>query len=390
MPLVHIDLTTSRQYVGKNAVGIVRTEREIASDFLRNSPDARFFHYEAARNAFVAIPRDEAAAILLGQASPRTAEAPAPEILTGFEPGSVVLSCGLVWDHNFLELLYGMKQRDGFRVVQVVYDVIPTIMPEYCVPGMDVQFPKFVLDAAWTADAIYCISDSTLEDVRRFLDGADAPVPALRRFELGSDVSPGPAAASRPAADLRPGRFVLYVSTIEPRKNHQMLFNIWRTLLEEMGPDLPTLVLVGKPAWNSADLMAMMGLCTRLVPGQLRVLDGVSDGELNWLYENCRFTVYPSLYEGWGLPVRESFLHGKLCLCSANSGTAEAGAGCSVPLDPLDYAAWLREIRHFIRDDKALRRQEKRIAAEFHPVRWSEAAARFRSGLLADAAALGS
>ena len=79
----------------------------------------------------------------------------------------------------------------------------------------------------------------------------------------------------------------------------------------------------------------------------------VSDAALAWLYRECAFTLYPSFYEGWGLPVSESLAHGKFCIASTAPALVEAGQGLTKHIDPLDFVAWksaIVELGTFTRD----------------------------------------
>lgn len=418
-----IDLTTSREYKGHNPVGIVRTEREIAKAFLSSGHSVGFFRFDATRKILWTIPRTEAAAIVgasksgafdaqssgvavpcpdtttderlctyLGQLHDwleasakkapvsRSLSAPHEEQLELFD-GDVVISAGLLWDGNFLEVIYAQKQSRELLVIQVIYDIIPILMPEFCVPGMNIRFPKFLLDAAWTADALYCISDCTLRDVGNYLRDHALPEPRLSRIELGADpLHPqnNPTALSR---TLKPGGFILYVSTIEPRKNHAMLFHVWRILFERELEHLVPLVIVGRHGWNATDLISMMQASERLYPQYVKIMTEVSDADLDWLYRNANFTVYPSLYEGWGLPVAESLARGKLCIAAETSSIPEVSAGLAELIDPLDTVAWTRAIGHFLRTPLDVVARERSIRERYRIVSWDDAMLRFVSSV---------
>lgn len=88
------------------------------------------------------------------------------------------------------------------------------------------------------------------------------------------------------------------------------MFQVWARLLREKAyEDIPTLVFAGRPASMVEDLMQQMEN-TEYLDGKVRLIREPSDEELRGLYRNCLFTVFPSLYEGWGLPVTESLLLG--------------------------------------------------------------------------------
>ena len=103
----------------------------------------------------------------------------------------------------------------------------------------------------------------------------------------------------------------------------------------------------------------------------------VSDEELDALYDNCMFTIYPSLYEGWGLPISESLGKGKLCVCSNTSSMPEAGREFALYIDPTNPAAAFETVKGLIEDRGRLASLNLRIRQEFVPKPWTEAAAEY-------------
>jgi len=108
--------------------------------------------------------------------------------------------------------------------------------------------------------------------------------------------------------------------------------------------------------------------------GHIMLFEGPTDAELAALYRGCRFTLFPSLYEGWGLPVTESLSFGKPCIASNSTSLPEAGGGMVRYFDPEDMAEATRVVRAVIEDRDGLRAWEERIRREFRPIAWSESA----------------
>ncbi len=237
------------------------------------------------------------------------------------------------------------------------------------------------------ADLVVCISEATRRDFVAWAaarGGARGTVATLR---LGDDRPATPPAAPPPElADLVPGRFVLAVSTIQVRKNYDLLYALWRRLRERDTPDLPVLVIAGRRGWLASDLLTLIEK-DKLTEGHIRICDDPDDTALAWLYANCRFTLYPSLYEGWGLPIAESLAYGKACIASETSSMPEVGRGLALHLDPLDFMAWQREIERLIADDARLAALEARIRAGFRPHSWAASGAELLA--LVDATAAG-
>jgi glycosyltransferase involved in cell wall biosynthesis len=170
----------------------------------------------------------------------------------------------------------------------------------------------------------------------------------------------------------------LLVSTIEPRKGHRMIYEAWLKLLAEGVPQRANLKLVfcGCIGWMVGDLMRELRDDAR-VAGNLVVITDADDATLWTLYRDAAFCLYPSRYEGFGLPVIEAFSHGKAVLASSGGAVPEVVRDFSPCLDPGDAAAWQRMLRTWIEEPAARAPYEQRIRAAFHHPTWDEAAERF-------------
>lgn len=298
---------------------------------------------------------------------------PQPPQQAAFHVGDCWVSLGLDWDTLDQRALYEAKLRYGLQITLMCYDVIPALFPQLVVlpPG---NFAAYITDAAWCADRFICISEHTRQDLETLLKHLGAPVPNTHVVHLGSEVASDQ--PSRPPrtfgsrTDQRP--FVLFVSTIERRKNHEVLYRAW-VRLREQGIAPYRLVFVGMRGWGVTDLMQDLHLDPR-VQGDIVLLDRVDDAELAWLYQHCAFTVFPSLYEGWGLPLVESLAWGKFCLASQAASLPEAGGPWAEYLDPWDLPAWVERLAYYMSHPDAVAAHEAHIRREFQAPRWADAA----------------
>ena len=290
--------------------------------------------------------------------------------------GDVAFCLGEIWAPDHLAALRDWHERSHVRLVVVLYDLTPVLFPHWFSDrDLPAQFEAYLEYLRTAVDGVACISEATRRD---FLDwaaargGARGRVAAIR---LG-DRRPAAAPACAPdgLAGLAPGRFVLSVSTIQVRKNYDLLYALWRRFCEKGTPDLPVLVIAGRRGWLVDDLLTLIE-CDPLTAGHIVICDDPDDAALAWLYQNCRFTLYPSLYEGWGLPIAESFAYGKACIASDTSSMPEASQGLAIHVDPLDFVAWEREVASLIADDARLAALEGAIRARFRLHSWDDAAA---------------
>jgi glycosyltransferase involved in cell wall biosynthesis len=136
---------------------------------------------------------------------------------------------------------------------------------------------------------------------------------------------------------------------------------------------VPVLVFAGRIGWLVQDLMQQLRN-TAFLNGKIVLVEEPTDAELVALYRGCRFTLFPSFYEGWGLPVTESLAFGKPCIISNRTSLPEAGGSLARYFDPEDVADAEHVIRATIEDPEGLAQWEARIVREFRPVPWEDSA----------------
>ena len=301
--------------------------------------------------------------------------------------GDILAVLGSPWfELDYAELAGHARGRLGMRIMVLLYDVIPVQRPEWADRGTTRVYRDWYTTVLPLADVVFAISRATATDVTAWCkrDGIRLrnPVRALRlgtgfggsRANVATDAE---TAASIPSSLLNvlQGRpYVLFVSTIEARKNHMLLFRAWRRLSEEMAPgQLPDLVFAGKVGWMVSDLMNQIENSSSL-NGRLHVIENLADRELKAVYAGCLFTVFPSFYEGWGLPVSESLAMGKPCISSNATSLPEAGGTLARYFDPTDLNDACRVIRATIEDKAGLSNWQDEIRSSFQPVSWQATA----------------
>ena len=182
------------------------------------------------------------------------------------------------------------------------------------------------------------------------------------------------APVSKEVRDILDERFLLFVSTIERRKNHEVLYRAYHLIRKE-NPEakLPRLVFVGMEGWGVSELMSDIRL-DPLTKGDIVILPHVSDSELSLLYAHCQAFLYPSLYEGWGLPISEALQFGRPVLSSNAGSIPEVGGNLVRYLDPWSPREWADEILKIVNGETDLESWSKNIASTFVPHEWSSAA----------------
>jgi len=270
-----------------------------------------------------------------------------------FSPKTVLVNLGTSWsDRNYLLDIRISRARDGVVYVPLVFDLIPVIGPQWFMQSLVRDYRTWFGSLLHSADGFLAISQATRDDLVRVSVDWSAPVPpeSVPVVRLDGDFrQASPDGNSLQNYGLEPGRYVLLVSTLEPRKNHQNAFEAWLALADTLGEaHVPRLVCVGGRGWLNEDLHRML----RDRPALRRmviILHGIPDDTLATLYEHCLFALYPSFYEGWGLPVSEALSYGKVPAISGVSSLPEAGGRFAQyfdPGDPADIAATVRALLH--------------------------------------------
>ncbi len=292
-----------------------------------------------------------------------------------FARGDVLLFAGENWSNYDFDVIARLRRERDILVATVCQDLIPIVRPEFFDSEEFVEKVRRYADfLVREVDLVVAISRSTASDLSQHAARRGGMHGRIAVVQQGADFAASrvPRRPSEPP-HLEPGRFVLSVSTIQPRKNFELLYRVWRRLAEDGIAGVPTLIIVGQSGHGSTELLRQIAgdAYTRKT---ISVLHGASDEELAWLYQNCLWTLYPSFYEGWGLPISESLAYGKYCLASNSSSLPEAGAGLIKHLDPLDLMAWRNAVIDLINSPGQLERLEKSIRTQYRLMTWAHSA----------------
>ena len=240
--------------------------------------------------------------------------------------------------------------------VAVFHDAIALKFPELTPPKTVARFPAYLAELA-AFDGVAAVSEDSraaLADYWRW-SGQSNPPPVVA-IPLGIDLPPAaPAAPSAQRSTLKaqPPPAVLCVGSIEGRKNHLALLEACERLWSAGAVFTLHLVGLAQPQTGAAALARLRALQAAGRP--LRYDGPVDEAALAAAYAACTFTVYPSLIEGFGLPVIESLVRGKPCVCSAHGALGESArdGGC-LTLDRVDADTLAPALDSLLRDPARL------------------------------------
>jgi glycosyltransferase involved in cell wall biosynthesis len=288
------------------------------------------------------------------------------------QPGDILVSLGAAWGiPQYMKHIAQAKRRYGMKYAILIHDLIPIEYESFVEQQQAAQFRNWLEEAMCFADIVLTISKYSRDTLIKVARDAGWRLP---RVEV---VPPGYGLSDRltiptPTKARFPPRFVLCVSTIEIRKNHWLLVRVWRRLLERYGAEaVPMLIFAGKIGWSVDDLLAELRSNYHLDSKILLVSD-LSDAELQECYRSCLFTIYPSLCEGWGLPVAESLAQGKLCAASNRTSIPEVGGNLADYFDPTNDDDAFAKIERLIFDTEYLKTREAQLRAKYRPQTWAD------------------
>ncbi len=289
-------------------------------------------------------------------------------------PEDTILSVGN-YTGGHAGTIAALKRQQGFRYVSMRHDLIVVSHPQYFVDEHVAGSREHWHTILPMAERIL-VNSRTVE--RELCDYCRAQGIALRdvaRVRPGSNLAGLKPAAKLPAG-LRPGRYALFVATIEPRKGHAMMLDVWQRLVEKGVPQRRgyKLVIVGSPGWKTTDLQKRLADPVPFA-GTLLHLTGAGDGLLARLYRDCAFGLLPSICEGFGMPLIESFACGRTMIVSTGGSLPEIAGPFAPCLAPTDQSAWQAMLERWIEDDAARAPYEAAIRDSFRPVSWDQAAA---------------
>ncbi|MBC7760804.1 MAG: glycosyltransferase family 4 protein [Candidatus Saccharibacteria bacterium] len=272
----------------------------------------------------------------------------------------------LAWQHGFTRipgkgmvhapsLLAPLHRHDRInnesdQIVVTIHDVVPWTHPETLTPHGVTWHKAMARRAQKYADAIVTPTHAVALQLSELFDFDDRvrviPGAVGSKFQVPVDE------AARAERLELPDRYILSVGTLEPRKGIQPLI---RALAAEGDVGLP-LLIAGPQGWGELDVTAL-ALEAGLAPDRVRAMGRLADADLAVALDRATVFVFPSLAEGFGLPVIEAFHFGTPVVHSDDPAVVEvaAGAGVSVALSPADkYPERLAEAIASVVNDTAL------------------------------------
>nr|WP_218627484.1 glycosyltransferase [Caballeronia sp. dw_19] len=281
---------------------------------------------------------------------------------TAFERGILLHT-----SHNGMEFqrYYRAMERRNVRSVFMVHDLIPLTHAEYCRPAVDQAHRQRIRTALEHADGLIVNSRFTLDSLIAEAQQAHLRMPPAVIAHLASGL-PVRAHGKRPIDTP----YFVFLSTIEPRKNHWLILHVWRRIVEEYGNAAPKLVIIGRRGWECENVIDMLERCVAL-KGVVIEEASCSDERLSTYLQYAQALLFPSFVEGYGMPLVEALELQVPVLASDIDVFHEIAGDIPEYIDPLDGLGWIAQIKEYMQPESRARAAQLDRAKHFRPPTWT-------------------
>lgn len=261
--------------------------------------------------------------------------------------------------HSGLEKTYYAQflQRSALKPLYSVHDLIPVTHPEYCRPG-EAERHRVRMDTMLsTGQGVIASSAATLAEFAAYALANSRPMPETAVALLAP--ARLPEVFAPPKLDAP---YFVFLGTIEPRKNHWLLLQLWRQLIERLGQAAPRLVIIGQRGWECENVVDLLERCETL-KGFVFERPACSDSELACWLRHSRALLFPTFAEGYGMPLAEALSMGVPVIASDLSVFREIAGEVPEYVDPLDGQRWKQLVVEYAQPQSSMRqRQSERMA----------------------------
>lgn len=280
------------------------------------------------------------------------------------DAGSVLLNTG----HSGLDSVeYAKRTRlYGLLPLYFLHDLIPVSHPEYGRPGEAEKHRRRLRTMLTTARGVIVNSSATGQELDAYASNQGLSVPPWVVAHLAPARFPPPS-LERPMHEP----YFVVLGTIEARKNHLLLLNIWRQMVLELGERAPRLVIIGQRGWECEQVLDMLDRCETLKTAVIELASCDDAALVTWLH-HAQALLFPSFVEGYGIPLVESLSVGTPVIASDLPVFRELAGTIPVYLDPLDSPGWKRLILDYASPDSPLRQAQFSRMSDWKAPVWED------------------
>jgi len=265
-------------------------------------------------------------------------------------------------------------ESDGFhewiratrqRPVYFIHDLIPITHAEYCRAGEQGAHERRLEVMLSPQSGLISNSNHTLDMLRGWARARDLSVPP----SVVAPLAPARLMAQELSEPPLQRPYFVILGTIEPRKNHLLLLNIWREMAGQCGASTPHLLVIGQRGWECENVVDMLERCAPLQPF-VHEVRACHDLNLARYLRHARALLFPSFAEGYGMPLVEALMLGTPVIASDLHVFREIAGEVPEYLNPLDAMSWMQAVADYTGRDSVRRSAQLERMRNFQVPSW--------------------
>lgn len=287
------------------------------------------------------------------------------------------LSGADIYHSLYFPIPRGFRRYNNLRLFQTVYDLIPILFPEY----VDASQKSVICEVMKSLDektSVLCISESTKKDLCAHMRAVDPEKVFVTHLAASDNFyqcdDKVKIDSVRQKYSIPAAKYILGLSTMEPRKNIALTIRAFTRLIKENGIDDLILVLAGVKGWKYDEIIRELSVSDE-ARRKIIVTGFVPDEDLAPLYSGALMFAYPSFYEGFGLPPLEAMQCGVPVVTSNTSSLPEVVGDAGIMIDPHDEEALCRAMERIYRNPALREDLSKKSIARARMFRWDRCVA---------------
>lgn len=274
---------------------------------------------------------------------------------------------------------YAQKVKKRFKKAAFfLHDIIPLEYPEYCKDGEQLKHQQRVNTILQSGDLIIANSQDTLNKLNQYTQnlqgfGHIATIVAMlgmpHHIQFESTFATLESKSMEKVVDRVP--YFVILGTIEPRKNHLLLLQVWRRLAEILQENCPKLYIIGKRGW---DIEQVIDILERAPFAKQTIveLSDACDAQVTDLLRHASALLFPSFVEGFGLPLVQALQLSTPVIASDLAVFKEIANHIPDYVDPVDVMAWIDIIKNYTLSPHELRAAQLSRLTQFQPFSWEQ------------------